>query len=124
MERANISDKIYKFEKTGGGTFVLSVLGRRRHIKPNQVFQARLSEIPKAFWDTIRLADGRRIEELQEEEMIQEEEKFAANVPQLEYEIKTRTGGWFDVVGKDGKPVNEKGLREGAAKELLASLKG
>ena len=102
----------------------MTVLGRRRHIKPNQVFQAHLREIPKAFWDTILLADGRRIEEILEEETVQEEAELAKNVPELEYELKSRTGGWFDVVGPDGKAVNEKGLREDAAKELLASLKG
>lgn len=102
-----------------GGTFRMGVeeSGRvRRIIKPNEKFLAKVSEIPKAFRDhIIPLSQSAYVEA--------GGEPTEKKVPELGYQIKQRSSGdLFDIVDSNGKPVNEKGLSEETAKELLAKL--
>lgn len=47
----------------------------------------------------------------------------AAQEPTDDPRIVHLGGGWYDVLGPNGEPVNEKGLREDDAVALLAGLK-
>jgi len=124
MERTNKEDAVYEFVKTGGGTFVATILGRRKHIKPNQKFRARLSDIPEAHRDTIQLVDGRPLDQLVEaDKETNIPKEVAEKAAPLEYSIEPKKGGWYDVIDSNGKKVNENSLREDAAKELVDSLK-
>ena len=87
-----------------------------KHIKPNQKFQAKLEDIPEAFRDIIVPLD------LAEFEKAEAKEAVGADV-ELEYFVKSRGAGYYDVVDGDGKPQNEKALRKEAAEALIESLK-
>lgn len=102
--------------KTGGGSFVADINGRRRTIKPGQQFSARLEDIPEAFRDTVVPVDGAELK-------VAEAEVEPVDVAKLEYTISPRGGNWFDVLDSNGKQVNEKSLRKDAAEELISSLK-
>lgn len=91
------------WKKTGGGMFHFK--GER--IKRNQKFQAFEHEIPKAFRDTIVLAD--------ETSPIVEKKK--------EPTIKKKANGWYDVFDAKGVQINIRALRKKDAEDLLAALK-
>lgn len=100
-----LTDKI-RWRKTGGGSFRMK---GGRIIKPGQIFEATLDEIPEAFRDIIIPLD-----ELPQETPL---------ISSVKYEIKMKTGGWFNVVESvSGKAMNEKGLRKEDAEKLLADL--
>lgn len=84
-------------------------------IKHNQRFSASVEEIPSAFRDTIIPVNP---------EELKKTETLTSPVPELEYSLRTKGVGWFDVVDGDGKVQNEKSLRKPEAEELLSSLKG
>lgn len=85
-------------------------------IKENQKFQARPEEISENFRDIIK--------PLNKDELVKvEKDQGSIDVTKLDYTVKSKGGGWYDVVGADGKKVNEKALREDKAKELIESLK-
>lgn len=48
------AEPLKKYRKLGSGSFILN----NRYIKPNEVFMARESEIPKAFLDVIECLEG------------------------------------------------------------------
>lgn len=100
-------DKI-RWRKTGGGTFRMA---NGKIIKPNQVFEATVGEIPQAFRDVIiPLGD-----------LPQDDSPPLASV--TTYKVEVKTGGWFNVINAEtGKPMNEKGLRKEEAEKLLAEL--
>jgi len=106
MERTKKVDKV-KFQKIGGGSFRLK---NGRIIKPNQIFKAYPSEIPKAFTDLIK-----PLEDIKEEPV---------EIIDTVYTLNSRSVGWWDVVDIDGKIMNENALRKEAAEELLNNLLG
>lgn len=107
---------------TGGGSFRT----KNRIIKPGQVFLATINEIPIAFRDTLKLVDEIKGGATPEQRVEQEEKKQLAdaNAKVVQYEIKPRGKSTylFDVVGTNGKVVNEKGLKKPDAEALKASL--
>jgi len=115
MKRTKDKDSI-RWTHTGGGSFVALINGRKKMIKPGQLFSAKLEEIPMNFRDIIVPADGA---ELKAAETVFE----TVDVAKLEYTISPRGGNWFDVLDSNGKQVNEKSLRKDAAEELISSLK-
>lgn len=83
-----------------------------RIIKPNQKFKAYPDEIPEAFKDTLIVLNKDELE-------------IAENPPEdpkLEYFLKDKGGGWYDVVNSSGKVQNEKSLRKEEAEKFLLSM--
>lgn len=81
-------------------------------IKPNQTFEADREDIPDAFMDTLIPLDN--IPEVVD----------VSKQPASEsgFKLNHRGGGWYDVVDKDGKPINEKAMKRDEAQELLENL--
>ena len=104
----NDQPEILRWRKTGGGTFRM---GNGKIIKPNQVFSATVEDIPEGFRHMIVPADGSVDEVDQPLEITQEI-----------YAIRSASPGWYNVVDSQEKVINEKMLRQDAAKELVQSL--
>jgi hypothetical protein len=102
------SANFVKFKKIGGGSLLL----RGRIIKPNEVFEADPEIIPKAFMNTLIPLEGNI-----KKKMDVEEEDV-----DLGYALHHRGGPWWDVVDKQGKPINEKAMRIKDAENLLKNL--
>jgi len=109
MERTKVTEEKRWWVKVEGNFFRMK---GGKIIKKGQKFQARLDEIPEAFRDTIKPADGKPIE-------VQE---TLSQVEPLKYSIKHRNAAWYDVVNEEGKVMNEKALKKADAEELLKSL--
>lgn len=116
--------KEIQWRKTGGGSLRYI---RGKIIKPNEIFTAKPEEISTAFRKhVVPLEDVpvapplvpvksftvRRKEPSKAEEIV---EGYQAQ--------KRSTGSWWDVINiVSGKAINEKGLREAAAKQLAEEL--
>jgi hypothetical protein len=109
-ERKPIVDSVakIKWRKLGGGSFRMK---SGKIIKPNQVFEASLDEIPAAFRDVIVPVD-----KLPEE--------LPLEVVGMNYTVVSKGPGWYNVIDAQGKVVNEKSLRLPEAKALMESLVG
>lgn len=135
-----MSEKV-RWLKTGGGSLRLKT---GKIIKPNEKFSACPEEIPEAFRDiVVPIGDlPKEVPIVSETEFkIEDREVEATEVEEVPggaavgtedmvehegeptHKIKDRGRGWYDVVNvATGKPINDSGLREDAAKELLESL--
>ena len=130
MRRTVIDSEKVKWVNKGGGSLYANIGGKVKIIKPGEVFSASLHEIPDAFRDVLRLVDpeAKIVPEVKTApkpapkpvpvEPVAEEETPTA----LEYSVVARSAGYWDVVDKDGKVMNEKALRAAAAEELAKSL--
>lgn len=98
-------DPILRWKKLNG-----SLRLPNRIIKPNEIFLARRSDLPKAFMDNIMLLD---------ETPVTATKKV---VKTLVYSLSKRDDGFFNIVDSNGKVLNEKPLKESAAKVLLEDL--
>jgi hypothetical protein len=118
-----------QYKKIGGGVFRIG----NRLIKPNETFQMGDDwQIPKAFADSIiaieqikmRVRKPTDTEQAPVAEKTSEQDKTESTAEFKVSYTKQRTepAGWFNVVGRDGKPVNEKKLREADAAELVTQL--
>jgi len=97
-----------QWKKTGRGSFRF----KGRIIKPGQTFMAKPSEISGNLRDLIKpLSDIPKIDE---------PEIKAVKV--LFTKVKREGAKWFDILNEDGKKVNEKGLTEEKADELLKKM--
>lgn len=111
--------KEIRWRKIGGGSLRYI---RGRIIKPNEVFTARPEEVPLAFRKQVVA-----LEDIPEA-VIEPVQPFSArkreDTKKEAYKAQERpTGGWWDVVNSvSGKVINEKGLREDAAKKLVEEL--
>lgn len=95
-----------RWRKVGGGTFRM---GNGRIIKQNQVFEAPAEDIPEGFRDVVVPVDG-----LPEEKPLE--------VQEATFSVEAGAPGWFNVVGQNGKIVNEKQLRAADAQKLIEEL--
>lgn len=119
MERTQESNTgVIQWRKLGGGSFVATINGRAKIIKPNETFFARPDEIPTSFKDLIVPVDPTELSVKQVEEKVEVEKATAPK-----FELRHRGGGWWNVVDEDGKIFNEKALKREEAEELLESLK-
>ena len=104
-----------KWKKTGGGSFRLA---SGKIIKPNQIFEATIEEIPKSFRDVVICLD----------EIAKKEIKKNDVLPQsVQYEVRPRSsqGTWFDLINMTtGKPINENALRKADAEKMKIDLVG
>lgn len=105
-KRQEPEEDAIRWRKTGGGSFRMA---NGKIIKQNQVFWARLDEVPEGFRDVIV-----PLSELPEEKPVE--------VVNPGYQIQARSPGWFDIVDQFGKMMNEQALRADKAKEMLESL--
>ena len=129
MKRTEVQPGQSRWKKTGGGSLLLTINGQMKHVKPGEIFTAQEHEIPVAFRDTVKPLDTVvqtiPVETPKAEVKAEVVEKVTEKPIALDYSIRARSGGgYYDVVDKDGKPQNEKALREGPAKELLQTLMG
>jgi len=111
-----MSKKI-KWRKVGGGSLRLFIDGRLRIIKPNQVFEAAMEDIPSAF----REGGGKVVIPVDPMEF---QHRASQPVPSAtKYELVHFRAGWYDVVNSaTGKPMNDKKLRQADAMALLEQL--
>lgn len=116
MERKNTPD-IRWWRKLGGGSFhYTDHTGKRRIAKENQKFQARVEDIPEAFMDMVKPADGQPLPPSREEAT------KPAEVTPTKYTLHHAEGGWYDIHDGEGKSVNENKLRQQAAQSMLRQL--
>jgi hypothetical protein len=107
IEPVEYKEPTYRWKKVGGGA-----LHFKGHIiKPGQILIAKESEIPQAFKNSLLLMDkatGHPMEKV---------EKVKTN-----YKLEHRGSGWYDVVDDNGKPINEKAMKQSEAEQLLNNL--
>jgi hypothetical protein len=122
MERTKNTPTL-RWKKVGGGSFHAVIGGKQRIIKPGEIFEAKLEEIPEGFRDLIApvnegakkvMATGTTKED-------------TGPVPEVEikpavYDLVHKGGSWYNVVDSDGKVMNEKALRKGDAEALIENL--
>lgn len=108
MERTKKAKQQVLYQKIGGGSLHLP----NRIIKPNQKFRAYPEEIPTAFKDLVVVVNK---DEAEAAERVEED-------PKLEYFLKDKGGGWYDIVNSSGKVQNEKSLRKEEAEKFLLSM--
>jgi len=109
-----------EFVKTGRGSLRLNrsvYLGSNKSakgkiIKPNQHFWARPSEIPKTFADVVKLVHA-----------LPPEPPLDVVGPGYDMRPNAGVANMWDVVDKQGKPMNEQPLTKGDAEELIAALR-
>lgn len=97
--------------KKGGGTFRMS---SGKIIKQNQKFIASEEEIPKAFRDTVVPANPG--------DALDEDNEIKVDAEDPGYVIVDRSPGWYNIEDKDGKVMNESGLRKADAEKMLEDL--
>jgi hypothetical protein len=109
MERVVPSNDLIRWKKVGGGAFYF----KNRIIKPGQIFTAKPSDIPAAFKDLCIPLDE-----------IKPAPVVPIQITQAEYTVKPRgkSKTWFDVIDKQGKPINEKALSKEVAENLVQDL--
>lgn len=105
-----------RWQKIGGG----SLRWGNRIIKPGEVFEANLEDLPKAFMDTLVCLDKEGLKKA--EIAVKKETLVIENLFKL-VKSKVSKSHW-DVVGDNGKPINESPLEKGSAEELLLALNG
>lgn len=103
-----------RYRKVGGGSLRLA----KRLIKPNEIFYAYPSEIPKAFRDTVVPLDG------EPPQVDPAEAPLPAPAAKSTYTIQPRgkSKTWFDIVDSQGKVVNEKALSRAFAEQFKRDL--
>jgi hypothetical protein len=98
------------WRKVGGGSLRIG----KRIIKPNEKFQASPEDIKPAFRDLVV--------------PLEDVPEIAGNkVPTViksEYKLQPRgkSNTWFDVVDKNGKVLNDKGMQKDKAEKLIKDL--
>jgi len=98
--------KIRHWRKVGGGSLYLD-----NHIlKPNEKFWAARESLPEGFLDSIIPIDN----------ISEKDIKIEKN--DLGYKLRSRGGGWFDIVDKEGKKFSQRAMRIDEANKMLADL--
>ena len=105
-----MEEKIW-FQRRGGGSSLVRINGRRRIIKPNEKFQAFLSEIPETVRDVLVPLSSVKVGEVDKIEVVKPV-----------YTLKFKGGGWFDVIAPNGKVMNDKSLRQAEAEAFIEKL--
>lgn len=103
--------KLIRWRKTGGGSLRLA----GRIIKPGQSFTAYLDEIPKAFIQSLECLD---------KELLKEQSEAKPVAREIQFTVRNYKGNLFDVVNKQGKPINLEKLSAQDAQNLCNVLNG
>lgn len=112
-------EKLFKWKKIGGGSFRLST---GKIIKKNQVFDAPISLIPKAFRKYVILVNEKDKKEVLAKDKKEETFDVEAEVNQHNYTLQPRSKGWWDVVDGNKKVMNASPLRKAKGEEMAANL--
>ncbi len=94
-----------KLRKKGGGSMLLK---DGRVVNKGDIFECDLKDIPKAFHD-----------------LIEPMEDIPVEIPKLvisHYKLQKRSPGWWNVVDRYGKTVNDIALRKDEAEDLIKTL--
>ena len=102
-------DPIIVWKKTGGGSLRLA----KRLIPPGALFKARVSEIPKGFRDVVI-----------PQELIPEAVQATMPAVKSSFQVVPRgkSKSMFDIIGANGKRMNEQPLTKAVAERLKADL--
>ncbi len=102
-------DPIITWKKTGGGSLRLA----KRLIPPGATFKARVSEIPKGFRDVVIPM-----------ELIPEAQQVTVPPVKSAFQVVPRgkSKSMFDIIGANGKRMNEQPLTKAVAERLKADL--
>lgn len=118
------------FQKIGGGSYRTG----NRIIKPGQRFWTYPESLPKVFKAAFKevAADygavvveplnRPRIDGIEEAKIVPEKFEIVKAVDEEGNEVKKGDSFLYNVVGEDGKTLNEKPLRKKKAEELLETL--
>jgi hypothetical protein len=111
-----IESKEITWRKIGGGSLRFI---RGKIIKPNEIFSATPDEIPDSLRRYVI-----PMEQLPEPDPIIPVKSFVVQEKEpATYEMKKQNGGWYNVINTvSGKSINDKGLREKAARQLVEEL--
>lgn len=111
QEEEYTGPKVFRWRKLGGGSLRLP----NRIIKPGEIFTAAAEELPKSFMDALQCLD--------EVEMKAYEQKRIIDIKRAEsvYDLEEVDGGW-NVVGDNGKPINEFPYTKEDAEQLKSAL--
>jgi hypothetical protein len=107
-----------RWRKTGGGSLRIILDGKKKIIKPGEVFLAHESELPVAFMDSLQCLAS----ETEKQENKEVVEKLNAVPPIYELKEAEGTDDLWNVVNPEGKAINEEPLDIDAANDLLNSL--
>lgn len=119
-------NELKKWRKLGTGSMHLTIAGKPRMIKPNEVFTATEAEIPSAFRDLVVLIEGEVSPAKETTETQKEEPKQV--IPQRGIKPKfgiekTNVEGFWNVVNlKTKKKVNAMPLPEDEAQQMIIDL--
>jgi len=107
-----------RWKKIGGGSLRITLGGKKKIIKPGEVFLAHESELPVAFMDSLQCLAS------ETEKKINKEIVAKQNAVPAIYELLEAEGtdDLWNVVNPEGKAINEEPLDIDAANELLNSL--
>lgn len=108
-----LQPEMLRWQKVGGG----SLNWGNKIIKPGQVFEARLEDLPKAFMDTLVCLDPEALKNIKAGIVKETQTPESLYVMQ-----KSKEKGMWDVVNEHGKAINETPLTNDLAKELLTAL--
>ncbi len=103
-------DPIILWKKLGGGSLHLS----KRLIPPGATFKARQSEIPKAFRDLVQPLE--KLPTVPETPEVKPVKSVYQVVP------RGKSKSPFDVIGPNGKKMNEQPLSKAVAERLIIDL--
>lgn len=104
----NIKEKTYFWKYVGSGLFRCD--GRK--IRPNEVFEAPKSMIPRGAGDLIIKIEAEPTQKVKEP------------IKYPEPQMIRRQGGQYDVIDSKGKTVNERPVNKKDAEKLLKIIKG
>lgn len=113
--------KEIQWRKIGGGSLRYI---RGRIIKPNEIFTARPEEVPLVFRkQVVALEDIPETVVEPVQPFTARRRESSSDIEEVYKAQERSSSGWWDVVNTvSGKIINEKGLREKAARELVKEL--
>lgn len=126
----SIPDGMVCYQKVGGG----SIRFANRIIKSGQKFWIHPESIPVSFQSAckevaadkgaliITNANRPRVNKIEEAQVLPEKFELVKALDENGKVIKKGESALYNVVGEDGKPLNEKPLRKMKAEELQATL--
>jgi hypothetical protein len=109
VDTTDPTGELIRWRKKGGGTFRLT---SGKIIKPNQVFSARMDEIPE-------LVRKQFVEQL-----TGDPDSGPVKVAEANYTLRVKSPGWFDIVDSSGKKMNERAMRQVDARKMIEGLTG
>ena len=105
-------DERYRYKKIGGGSLRLN----RKIIKPGEIFMALPQDVAK-FKGMVLLLDKAPVKETDDPI-----EEIKGKITAYKVVPRGKSNTWFNVVGPNGKVLNEKALKKDTADLLVKDL--